>query len=128
MAAPGTSLMPISNQSGTLEGVEASVPQSSTEHHALSSAPAELLQTVMAMGFDRKQAEAGLDAVNWRSAEAAVEAILEPGGSPAATGEPHRGIGAPTCPSCGKEFNDRNGLLSHRTAKATDPLAWEEST
>jgi len=97
----------------------------------------DLLQRVEELGFSRDLAEAGLAAVDWRSAEEAVEALLEADGdAPVPTGDRGRGGGGggasssaasgpsycvhPTkhiCPSCGKEVKSWNGLLNHRAMK-----------
>merc|ERR1712129_465816 len=45
-----------------------------------SGAHTELLRTVQEMGFSHEQAEAGLAAVDWRSAAEAVEVLLEADG------------------------------------------------
>merc|ERR1711920_174969 len=93
-----------------------------------ASERADMIKIVRDMGFSFKQAEAGLEATEWRSAEEAIEVILAAGdGLPKRVNKPSNGLGvlgvSPdgggkyTCPACGKVCGSKNGFISHRTAK-----------
>lgn len=92
------------------------------EETAATSDRDDLIALVESMGFSRVQAEAGLAATGWTSAEEALEAILEaPNGMPAVKTAPKRQKAkageVQSCPQCGKVFATKNGLLDHRASK-----------
>lgn len=91
-------------------------------HPEFTGAQCDLLRVVEEMGFSRTQAEAGLAAVEWNSAEEAVEALLEASGDVivlSAKGKAKSSVQVDkhVCPTCGKVFKSFNGQLNHRAAK-----------